>query len=99
MIEWVMGKNFDIRTSLEGLFFTPQSLKNSNKIIFLISVNATVKFLRVGLSPSKKNCVIGLIESPLKLKKNAFYFILGALFVLKIFKFLSQLFGHVGKTA
>ena len=31
--------------------------------------------------------------------KNAFYFILKALFVLKILKFLSRLFGHVGKTA
>ena len=31
--------------------------------------------------------------------KNALYFILKALFVLKIFKFLSWLFGHVGKTA
>ena len=29
--------------------------------------------------------------------KNAFYFILKALFVLKIFKFLSQLFSHVAK--
>ena len=28
--------------------------------------------------------------------KNAFYFILKALFVLKIFRFLSWLFGHVG---
>ena len=28
------------------------------------------------------------IESPLKMMKNAFYFILKALFVLKIFKFL-----------
>ena len=31
--------------------------------------------------------------------KNYFYFALKALFVLKIFKFLSQLFGDVGKTA
>ena len=30
---------------------------------------------------------------------NAFSFILKALLVLKIFKFLTQLFGHVGKTA
>ena len=30
--------------------------------------------------------------------KNAFYFILKALFVLQILKFLSQLFCHVGKT-
>ena len=29
--------------------------------------------------------------------KNAFYFILKALFILKIFKFLPRLFGHVEK--
>ena len=29
--------------------------------------------------------------------KNAFYFILKGLFVFKIFKLLSWLFGHVGK--
>ena len=38
-------------------------------------------------------------ESPLKMMKNAFHFILKALFVLKIFEFLSRLFGHEGKTA
>ena len=42
-------------------------------------------FLKVGLSPSKKNCVMCLIESPLKMMKNAFYFSLKALFVLKLF--------------
>ena len=31
--------------------------------------------------------------------KNAFYFILKAVFVLKIIKFLSSLFGHIEKTA
>ena len=36
-------------------------------------------------------------ESPLKLIKNDFYFVLKTLFVLKIFTFLSWLFGHVGK--
>ena len=60
--------------------------------------NAASSF-KVGLSPSKKICVICLIEIPLKMMKNAFYFILKALFVLKLFKFLSRLFGHVGKTA
>ena len=55
--------------------------------------------LKVGLSPSKKIYVICLIESPLKTMKNAFYFNLKTLFVLKIFKFLSRLFGHMGKTA
>ena len=37
------------------------------------------------------------IESPLKMMKNVFYFTSKALFVLKIFKFLSWLFGHVAK--
>ena len=57
------------------------------------------KILKVGLSPSKKTCVICFIERSLKMMKNAFYFILKALFVHKIFKFLSWLFGHVEKTA
>ena len=38
-----------------------------------------------------------LVESPLKMMKNAFYFSLKALFILKIFKFLSSLFTHVAK--
>ena len=46
-------------------------------------------FIKVGLSPSKKDCVICFNESPLKMMKNAFYFILKSLFVLKVFKFLS----------
>ena len=36
-------------------------------------------------------------ESPLKMIKNAFYFISKALFILKIFRFLSWFFGHVAK--
>ena len=36
-------------------------------------------------------------ESPLKMMKNAFYFTPKALFVLKIFNFLSWLFGHAAK--
>ena len=36
-------------------------------------------------------------ESPLKMMNNAFYFTLKALFVLKMFKLLSWLFGHVLK--
>ena len=38
-------------------------------------------------------------ESPLKMMKNAFYFTLKALFVFKIFKFLSWscLFGYITK--
>ena len=43
--------------------------------------------------------IIFFIKSPLKLVKNTFYFILKAFLVLKIFKFLSWLFGYVEKTA
>ena len=49
-----------------------------------------------------KGALSGLIqflatESPLKMMKNAFDFTVKALFVLKIFKFLSWLLGHVEK--
>ena len=47
----------------------------------------------------KRFCVICLIENLLEVMKNAFYFILKALFILKIFKYLSRLFDPVGKTA
>ena len=36
-------------------------------------------------------------EGRLKITKNTFYFTLKALFILKIFKFLSRLFVHVEK--
>ena len=49
-----------------------------------------LNYFKVGFSPSKKFCVICLIESPLKMMRNAFYFILKALFVLKIFKFFTS---------
>ena len=54
---------------------------------------------KVGLSPSKKIFIICFSDSPSKMMENAFYFILKALFVPKIFKFLSWLFGYVEKTA
>ena len=43
---------------------------------------------KVGLSPSKSNCVICFIETPLKRIENAFYFTLKVFFALKIFNFL-----------
>ena len=52
--------------------------------------------LKSGSHLPNKNCVICLIEIPLKMMKNPFYFILKALFSLRIFKFLSWLFGNVG---
>ena len=56
-------------------------------------------FSKVGLSPSKKKLYCLLHWKPLKMMKNAFYFILKALSALKIFKFLSWIFGHVEKIA
>ena len=54
-------------------------------------------YFKVRLSLSKRICLICLIESPLEIMKNASYFILKALLVLKIFCFLSRLFGHLEK--
>ena len=48
-----------------------------------------VYLLKVGLSPYKEKYFICFSESPLKMMKNAFCFILKAL-LLKIFKFLSD---------
>ena len=42
-----------------------------------------------------KNCLICFNESPLKMIRSAFYFILKDLFILKIFKFLCGHFGHI----
>ena len=47
--------------------------------------NSLFPIIKVGLSPSKNILVICLIESPSKVMKNAFYFILKAPLVHKIF--------------
>ena len=57
---------------------------------------ATLK--KVGLSPSKKVFFVCFNDSPSKIMKNAFYFIIKALFVL-IFNFFPWLFEHEEKTA
>ena len=49
-----------------------------------------------------KGALLGLrqllaMESSLKIMKNTFYFTSKVLFILKIFKFFSELFGHVTK--
>ena len=43
--------------------------------------------------------IICFNDSPSKMIKSAFYLILKALFVLKIYKFLTWPFGYVAKTA
>ena len=57
------------------------------------------QLFKVRLPPSEKNYMVCFIESPLEMMKNVFYFILKALFILKMFKFLSWLFGHEEETA
>ena len=53
-----------------------------------------VQVFKVGLSPCKKSFNVSICFN-----EDAFYFILKAHFVLKIFTFLFCLFGHVEKTA
>ena len=48
---------------------------------------------------SKKFVLFASLKALYKMIKNAFHVILKALFVLKIFRFLSWLFDHVEKTA
>ena len=64
----------------------------------ILSLHKKMKFsIKVRLLPSKKDFFICVNHSLSKMMKNSFYFILKALFVLKIFKLLSWLFGHVEK--
>ena len=51
---------------------------------------------KVGISHSKKKFIF-FNEISLKMLKNAFYFMLKAVFVLKIFKLLSRLLVHEEK--
>ena len=94
---WIWDHFWWLQGSLEFINFL--------KFVFLgilkgtIVINLDRKIIKVGLSRSKKVFFIYFHDSPLKMIKNAFYFILKALFVLKIFKFLSWHFGHVEKTA
>ena len=67
-------------------FFT--TVFNLNKFILLCVVN--IRFICDGE-------IYFLSTSSIKMMENAFYFILKALLVLKIFKFLSRLFGHAEK--
>ena len=76
-----------------------ENWKNKKRTHKTISKNVIGPKSKVGLSPSKKNYFICFNDSPSKMMKNAFYLMLKALFVLKIFKFLSWIFGHVEKTA
>ena len=75
------------------------SLKTSSFKWLLVSFwNFAWKGLKVGLLSSIKVCFICFNKRHSEMmKKYAFYFILKAPFLLKIFKFSLDFFGHVGK--
>ena len=82
----------------------PPSLRHNNSLsVFSLIFNCNLAYQNNPLKSDShlpKNLrVICLIESPLKVMKNAFCFVLKTLFVLKIFKFLSRPFGRVEKKA
>ena len=79
-----MQKHYFLLWTKETTFFPLYSAELYDSTL---KVNSALSGLRQVLT----------IESPLKMIKSAFYFISKALFGLKIFKFLSWLFGHVAK--
>ena len=68
------------------IFFTTSLFTNywallmlySAKVICNYQVTFRRKNLKVGLLPSKKNCVICFIESRLKMMKNAFFILISS---------------------
>ena len=71
--------------------------KTFSLLLSCIHINAAV--FKVGLLPSKKVGFICFNGRPFKMMENAFYFILKALFLVKIFKFLSKRFWSCRKTS
>ena len=69
--------------------------KNLDEIAIITNVYL---HLKVSCLP-KKTLLFASMIALQKWWKMLFYFILKVLFILKIYKFLSWLFGHVGKTA
>ena len=65
--------------------------ENMLKIYWLVVLSGDYKKIQLKSDSHlpKKICCIYFNESPLKVMKNAFYFILKALFVLKMFNFFS----------
>ena len=63
--------------------------KNTQNLIGCIILIKQFLYFKVELSRSKKFVLIYFNKSPLKMMRNGFYFILKALFVLKIFTFFS----------
>ena len=78
--------------------FDNSSVFETGRVISQTHTPPKKKTLKSNSHLPKKFLFICFDEGPLKMMKNAFYFILNALFVLKIFKFLSWHFGHAEET-
>ena len=79
---WIVFERvYELFYALKLIFI---GVSNSFRSIHFISIS-----VKVGLSLSKIKFFICFNDSPSKTMKNAFYFILKVIFILKIFKFLS----------
>ena len=80
-----LNSNFIIFTEKRKIITNDREISNIMNNYF----TEIASHLKSHSHPPKKICFICFNESPLKMMKNALYFILKALSVLKIFKFLS----------
>ena len=80
---------FVVKLFDEGFFRFARTGNNLTTLIFLFDCLDTEGYLKSGSHLPKIFIIICFNDSPSKMMKNAFYFILKVLFVLKIFKFLS----------
>ena len=78
-------------------FENPETQKKNQKQTFMTCFVILKKFLQWFYGALSGLRQFLATEGHLKMMKNTFYFISNALFVLKIFKLLSWLFGHVTK--
>ena len=79
------------------IFFKTQYMSAAGVSISYFKINTLLK--SDSHLPKKDFIFICFNEIPLKMTNNVFYFILKALFILKILKFLYWHFGHVEETA
>ena len=86
--------NGRIRFDQRAIRKSEKNINNNSEGIFYKNWNEATL-----LKSEKKFLFISFNESPIKKMKNPFYSILKALFVLKIFKFLSSYLGQVEETA
>ena len=88
---------FAIKSYRKKLHQIFNNFSSNSNCVKIIQKKTTPNILKSDSNLPKKNFFICFNGSPSKMIKNAFYFILKSLFVLKTFKFLSWLFGHVEK--